>query len=130
MIVDTSAVVAFLFGEDEAERYEQAIADAPLRHMSVVSLLEAAIVIESRIGPQGGIELDAFIDEAAIELVPMTPDHAHAARQAWRRYGKGNHPAGLNFGDCFAYALAEISNEPLLFKGEDFALTDIEDALR
>ena len=83
MILDTSAVVAFLFGEDEAERYEQAIADAPLRGMSVVSFLEAAIVIESRIGPQGGIELDAFIDEAAIELVPMTPDHAHAARQAW-----------------------------------------------
>ena len=130
MIVDTSAVVAFLFGGDEAERYEQAIADAPLRRMSVVSFLEAAIVIESRIGPQGGIELDAFIDEAAIELVPMTPDHAHASRQAWRRYGKGNHPARLNFGDCFAYALAETSNEPLLFKGEDFALTDIEDALR
>ncbi len=130
MIVDTSAVVAFLFGEGEAERYEQAIADAPLRRMSVVSFLEAAIVIESRIGPQGGIELDAFIDEAAIELVPMTPDHAHASRQAWRRYGKGNHPARLNFGDCFAYALAEASNEPLLFKGEDFALTDIEDALR
>ena len=130
MILDTSAVVAFLFGEDEAERYEQAIADAPLRGMSVVSFLEAAIVIESRIGPQGGIELDAFIDEAAIELVPMTPDHAHAARQAWRRYGKGNHPAGLNFGDCFAYALAETSNEPLLFKSEDFGLTDIEDALR
>ena len=60
----------------------------------------------------------------------MTPDHARAARQAWRRFGKGNHPAGLNFGDCFAYALAETSNEPLLFKGGDFALTDIEDALR
>ena len=71
-------------------------------------------------------ELDAFLEEAAIELAPVTADQAQAARRAWRRFGKDNHPAGLNFGDCFAYALAEASGEPLLFKGRNFALTDVE----
>ena len=75
---------------------------------------------------QPGQELDAFLEEAAIELAPVTADQAQAARRAWRRFGKGNHPAGLNFGDCFAYALAEATGEPLLFKGRDFALTDVE----
>ena len=75
-----------------------------------------------------GYELDLFLERAPVELVPVTPEHAHAARRAWRRFGKGNHPAGLNFGDCFAYALAEAIREPLLFKGEDFTLTDIEAA--
>ena len=67
-----------------------------------------------------------LLEKAAVELVPVTPEHANAARRAWRRFGKGNHPAGLNFGDCFAYALAKTAGEPLLFKGEDFAQTDIE----
>ena len=75
---------------------------------------------------QPGQELDAFLEEAAIELAPVTADQAQAARRAWRRFGKGNHPAGLNFGDCFAYALAEATGEPLLFKGRNFALTDVE----
>ncbi len=130
MIVDASAVVAILFRESDAERYEEAIAAAPHCRMSVVNFVEAAMVLESRDGPARGESLDAFLASAQVELAPMTPDHARAARQAWRRFGKGNHPAGLNFGDCFAYALAETSNEPLLFKGGDFALTDIEDALR
>ena len=105
MIIDTSAVLAVLLAEPDAEHYEKTIAHTLPRQMSAVGLLEAAIVLESR----GGMA-------------------AQAARRAWRRFGKGNHPAGLNFGDCFAYALAETNNEPLLFKGEDFARTDIEAA--
>ena len=128
MIVDTSAVMTILFGESEAERYDKAIAEAPRCRMSVVSFLEAAIVLESRSGAAAGHELDAFLEEAEIELAPVSADHAQASRRAWRRFGKGNHPAGLNFGDCFAYALAEATQEPLLFKGRDFALTDIEAA--
>ena len=94
--------------------------------MSVVNFLEAAIVLESRSGAVAGQELDAFLEEAAIELAPVTADQAQAARRAWRRFGKGNHPAGLNFGDCYAYALAEATGEPLLFEGRNFALTDVE----
>ncbi len=127
MIVDTSAVTTILFGEGGAERYDTAIAEALRCRMSVVNYLEAAIVLESRSGAAGH-ELDAFLEEAAIELAPVTPEHAQAARRAWRRFGKGNHPVGLNFGDCFAYALAESAREPLLFKGGDFARTDIESA--
>ena len=128
MIVDTSAVLAILFGEREARRCDEAIAQAPRCRMSAVSFLEAAIVLESRSGAEAGHELDTFLEAAAIELAPVTPDHARAARRAWRRFGKGNHPAGLNFGDCFSYALAESEREPLLFKGEGFARTDIEAA--
>ena len=87
------------------------------------------MVLESRDGPARGESLAAFLEASEIELTPVSADHAYAARQAWRRFGKGNHAAGLNFGDCFAYALAETSGEPLLFKGGDFALTDIEDAI-
>ena len=128
MIVDTSAVLAVLFGEPDAERYERAIVGASRCRMSAVSFLEAAIVFESRIGAAAGHELDFFLERAPIELAPVTADDAQAARRAWRRFGKGNHPAGLNLGDCFAYALAEAAGEPLLFKGRDFALTDIEAA--
>ena len=98
------------------------------RRMSVAALLEAAIVVESRGGTAAGHELDLFLETASIELIPVTTEQADAARRAWRRFGKGNHPAGLNFGDCFVYALAATSDEPLLFKGEDFARTDIEAA--
>ena len=128
MIVDTSAVLAVLFRESDAERYDTAIAEVSRCRMSMANLLEAAIVVESRSGAAAGNELDAFLDEAGIELEPVTLDHVRAARRAWRRFGKGNHPAGLNLGDCFAYALAEVSGEPLLFKGGDFELTDIEAA--
>lgn len=128
MIVDTSAVLAILFGEPDAERFATAIATASNPRMSAAALLEASIVLESRSGPAAGYELDAFIQEAGIKLEAVTAQHAQAARRAWRRYGKGNHPAGLNFGDCFAYALAETKREPLLFKGADFDLTDIKTA--
>ena len=126
MIVDTSAVLAVLFGEPDAERYERAIAGASRCRMSVASFLEAAIVLESRTSAAAGHELDIFVERAPIELVAVTPDQAQAARRAWQRFGRGNHPAALNFGDCFAYALAEATREPLLFKGQDFVLTDIE----
>ena len=128
MIVDTSAVLAVLFGEPDAERRERAMAGALRCRVSVANFLETAIVLESRSAGAGGDELDLLLERAPIELVPVTADHAQAARRAWRRFGKGNHPAGLNFGDCFAYALAEATREPLLFKGRDFALTDIEAA--
>ncbi len=126
MIVDTSAVLAILFHEPDAAHFARAITLASSRRMSVATLLETTIVLESRSSAAAGYELDAFLQEAGIELEPVTPEHAQAARRAWRRFGKDNHPAGLNFGDCFAYALAEATREPLLFKGQDFELTDIE----
>ena len=128
MIIDTSAILAVLFGETDARRFEQAIASAWPRRMSAAGLLEAAIVVESRGGMAAGHELDRLLARAEIELVPVTREHADAARRAWRRFGKGNHPAGLNFGDCFSYALAELTGEPLLFKGGDFPLTDVHSA--
>ena len=129
MIVDTSAVAAVLFDEPDSARYAAAIAQAAGRRMSAANILEAVLVVEGRSGIAGGRELDVFMETAAIEIVPVTLEQVQAARVAWRRYGKGNHPAGLNFGDCFAYALSEISGEPLLYKGDDFALTDVESAL-
>ncbi len=105
----TGAITVALRERLERERRQHGV-DARLRKMRVIA------------------ERSAFLEEAEIELAPVTPDHAQAARRAWRRFGKGNHPAGLNFGDCFAYALAEATQEPFLFKGRDFALTDIEAA--
>ena len=128
MIVDTSAVLAVLFDEPDAERFTRAIAEGPHCRMSTANFLEAALVVEGRAGMAGGQELDLFIERAAIELVPISIEHAQAARRAWLRFGKSNHSAGLNFGDCFAYALSEVTGEPLLYKGEDFALTDVESA--
>ena len=126
MIVDSSAVLAVLYREPDAERYETAIGTATGCRMSVANVLEASIVLEGRGGMAAGHELDTFLKDAAIEPMPVTVEHMEAARRAWRRFGKGNHPAALNYGDCFAYALADVTGEPLLFKGEDFARTDIE----
>ena len=128
MIIDTSAILAVLFQEAEADHFMSTIAAASSRRISVATLLETTIVIESRSGPAATHELDAFLRRAQIELEPVTPDQAETARQAWRRFGKGNHPARLNFGDCFSYALAFAKQEPLLFKGRDFELTDIPPA--
>ena len=128
MIIDTSAVVAILLAESDAARYERAISMAWPRRMSVVALLETTMVIEGRSGPDAGDDLDLFLQEADIELEPVTLEQVEAARRAWRRFGKGHHPAALNFGDCFAYALASTKREPLLFKGGDFARTDVEAA--
>ena len=125
MIIDTSAILAILFEGAEADHFISAIAAASSRRMSTATLLETAIVLEGRSGFAAADELDAFLQRAQIELEPVTLEQTQTARQAWRRFGKGNHPAGLNFGDCFAYALSKATREPLLFKGRDFELTDI-----
>jgi len=129
MVLDTSAVLAILFDEPEAEAIEAAIEEAPMRLMAAPSLLEAAIVAEARFGEPGGRELDLLVHKAKVDVVPFDADLAELARRAWRRYGKGRHPAGLNFGDCFAYALSRASGEALLFTGDDFARTDIVAAM-
>lgn len=126
MIVDSSAVLAILFDEPDARRHASAIMGASPCRMSVANVLEASIAVERRGGRAAADELDTLLERAGIELVPVTVEHLETARRAWRRFGKGNHPAALNFGDCFAYALARTTGEPLLFKGEDFARTDIE----
>jgi ribonuclease VapC len=125
MVIDTSVLVAMLCDEPDAERFEMAIEADPVLLMSTASYLETAIVIESRFGEPGGRELDLWLHRAAVDLVSVHADQAEAARVAYRKYGKGRHPACLNYGDCFSYALAKISGEPLLFKGDDFGRTDI-----
>ena len=120
-------MLAALLRETEAHRLEALIAASPCR-MSVANILEASMVLEGRGGRPAGRALDDFLAAAEVEAVPVTTEQLDAARDAWRRYGKGNHPAALNFGDCFAYALATTTGEPLLFKGEDFAQTDVSAA--
>lgn len=125
MVLDTSAVIAILLGESEAEPFAAAIESDPMRLMSAATAFESALVIESSKGLAGGREYDLLMHRAQIKVVPFTDEQFEVARDAWRRYGKGRHAAGLNFGDCFSYALAMTSGEPLLFKGDDFALTDV-----
>ena len=128
MVIDTSAIVAIAFDEPEAAAFERRIAGDFVRVISAATLLEAAVVIEARLGEAGGSELDLWLHRLGVEIVAVSPDHADLARRAWRRYGKGRHPAGLSFGDCFSYALAAMTQEPLLFKGDDFSKTDIRAA--
>lgn len=128
MVVDTSAVIALLQQEDEAPVIARALESAPLRLFSAVSALEAGIRATSRKGEWGRQQLDALIAAAGLEVVPFDAEQALIAREAFDRYGKGRHPAALNFGDCAVYALAASRGLPLLFKGADFALTDIESA--
>lgn len=125
MVLDTSAVVAILREEPPASRLIDAVEAAPLRRFSMASLVEAAIVMQARYGDHGEREVDLFVQRLNVDVVPVTVDHAEIARSAFRRFGKGRHPAGLNFGDCFAYALAMALAEPLLFVGEDFGRTDV-----
>jgi ribonuclease VapC len=125
MVLDTSAIVAILFAEDEAERFSEAIEDDPLRLISAGTALECSLVIESKLGEAGGRELDLLLLRAGIETIPFNAEQLAIARQAFRDFGKGQHPAGLNYGDCFSFALSMTSGEPLLFKGGDFAKTDI-----
>jgi ribonuclease VapC len=125
MVVDTSALVAIFLLEPEAERFAHAILEAPKAAISAANLLEAGIILDARIGRQDSSELDEFVANVGLEVEPVTADQVRVARLAYRTYGRGNHPAGLNFGDCFAYALAKATGLPLLFKGSDFAQTDI-----
>jgi ribonuclease VapC len=126
MIIDTSAIIAILRNEPEAADFAAAIADAPRRRLSAANFLEAAVVIDAARDPVASRCFDDFMREARLEIEPVTAAQAQAAREAYRRFGKGGgHPAQLNFGDCFAYALAKTSAEPLLFKGKDFIHTDV-----
>jgi ribonuclease VapC len=125
MVLDTSALLALLLDEPEAEDFRVAVEEDTTRLVSAATLLETALVIEARKGEPGGRELDTLIQKAEVVVVPVDAEHVSEARRAYRRFGKGRHIAGLNFGDVFAYALARTAGEPLLFKGDDFARTDI-----
>jgi ribonuclease VapC len=125
MVVDTSAVVAIFLGEPERREFLDLIQAAGVRLISAAGAFEAGLVLESRKGETMGQELDLFLTRMHFEIVPFDADQLVIARQAFGRFGKGHHPAGLNFGDCFAYALAKFSGEPLLAKGNDFIRTDI-----
>jgi ribonuclease VapC len=125
MVIDTSALLAVLLDEPEAQVIARAIAAEPRRLLSAFTALETSIVIEAKKGPGGAREFDLLVYRADLDVVPMDAAQAEIARSAWRKYGKGRHPAGLNIGDCCSYALARSTGEPLLFKGEDFAKTDV-----
>jgi len=124
MVIDTSALLALLFEETEAAAIAKAVADDPRRLVSAFTALETVIVVEAKKGEAGGREFDLFAQKAGLDIVPMDAGQVELARSAWRRYGKGRHPAGLNIGDCCSYALARLTGEPLLFKGNDFEKTD------
>ena len=126
MIVDSSAIVAILGHEDDVDSLAEALVEAPIRRLSAVNYVETAIVIDSRRDPVLSRGLDDFLREAQIKIEGVTPEQARLAREAYRDFGKGRHRSGLNFGDCFAYALAKDKREPLLFKGDDFRRTDVE----
>jgi ribonuclease VapC len=125
MVLDTSALLAVLLNESEAPAFRLAIEADPVRLLSAANLVETSIVIEARVGEAGGRELDLLLHKAAIEVVAVGAEQADLARHAYRQFGKGRHAAGLNCGDCFAYALAQTTGEPLLFKGDDFSKTDV-----
>jgi ribonuclease VapC len=126
MVLDTSVLIAILQDEPERRAFNLAIEAAETRLLSTASLVEASMIIETRFGPDGIRDLDLFLAKAGVSIEPVNADQAYIARQAFKHYGKGRHPAGLNFGDCFTYALARFSGEPLLFKGHDFSKTDLD----
>jgi ribonuclease VapC len=128
MVIDSSALVAILGGEAERRTFIDLIEAADSRLMSTASFVEVSIIIESRYGADGVRDLDLFLERAGVELAPVDDEQARQARRAFTRYGKGRHPAALNFGDCFSYALSVTLGEPLLFKGDDFSQTDVSRA--
>lgn len=128
MILDTSALGAIFFKEPERDRYIEMIHAADHCRISAANFVELSMVIEGQLGPEAGRQCDMFFRRADIIIEPVTVEHAHLARQGFLDFGKGRHPAGLNFGDCFAYALAKATDEPLLYKGTDFSKTDIKAA--
>jgi ribonuclease VapC len=125
MVIDTSCLAAIFFKEAERELFLDKIGQADSLQISAATVLESGIVIEGRLGEIGSTELELFLIRYGIQIVPVNEEQVVVARRAWRKYGKGNHLAGLNFGDCFAYALAKVSGEPLLAKGFDFQQTDL-----
>lgn len=128
MVIDTSALVAILTGEPEQAAFIRAIEQAATRLLSTATWVETSIVIGSRYGPAGLHQLDRLLTVAQVMIVPVDVEQARFAREAYQRYGKGRHPAGLNFGDCFSYALATCRRQALLFKGNDFSRTDVSGA--
>jgi ribonuclease VapC len=126
MVIDTSCLAAIFFKEPEREPFLNKIGEADSIRISAATVLESGIVIEGRLGEIGRSELDWFLTRYQMQITPVDAEQAEMARRAWRKYGKGNHPAALNFGDCFSYALAKVSGEPLLAKGTDFQQTDLE----
>ena len=126
MVIDTSAFLAILLAEPERGRFLKLLSESGIRLVSAANVLETSIVVESRRGEAAGRELDLFLHRAKVEIVPVDEEQVSIARHAWRKFGKGRHPAALNFGDCFAYALTKTSNEPLLAKGGDFSNTDLQ----
>lgn len=130
MVIDSSALVALLLGEPETGVFVQSIAAASIRLISLASRLETMIVMLTRSGPDARAKVDQLIEQLGISIVPFTRAEADLTIDAYERYGKGRgHPASLNFGDCFSYALAKSTGEPLLFKGNDFSQTDIPNAV-
>lgn len=126
MVIDTSALLAILFQEAEADRIARALVDADRRLISAATLLETGIVVLARHGDDGTRALDLLLAKLGVEVAAVTAQQAAIARRAYRQFGKGRgHPAGLNYGDCFAYALAEATAQPLLYKGDDFAQTNL-----
>jgi ribonuclease VapC len=128
VVIDSSAVLAILFREPEEEEFMTRILSAPVRLMSVVNSFEAGIVADHRPKKDEIDSYDYLLKALGIELATATTEQAAMAREAYRRFGKGNHPARLNLGDCFAYALSRLTAEPLLFKGDNFTLTDVQRA--
>jgi ribonuclease VapC len=128
VILDTSALSTIFFRESESSRFLQMIHDAECCRISAANFVELSMVIEAQLGPEASRQLDMFFRRAEIVIEPVTVEHAHFARQAFLDFGKGRHAARLNFGDCFAYALAKSTGEALLFKGADFSKTDIRKA--
>jgi ribonuclease VapC len=126
VVIDSSVLLAILLAEPERSHFVDLITEANFRLLSAANALETAIVSESRLGVVGGHELDVLIQKSSIEIVSVDSEQFSVARRAWRKYGKGRHPAGLNLGDCFAYALSRVSGEPLLAKGMDFQKTDLQ----
>ncbi len=126
MVIDSSAMVAIFLGEPERQWLLDAIGGAETRLISAGSVLETGMVLEARLGETAGREFDLFLVRAAIQVVSFDAEQTEIARSAWRKYGRSRHAAGLNFGDCFAYALAKAAGEKLLAKGEDFRLTDVD----
>jgi ribonuclease VapC len=129
MVIDTSALMAILMGEPDAERYAVSLAAAPRLLISAPTWLEAAQVATARRGPEGHAYVVELLTRLQVTVVPFDEALARLAYEGWLRFGRGRHPAGLNFGDCFAYALARERGEQLLFKGEDFSKTDVLAAL-
>lgn len=126
MVIDASALIAILTGEADGRVLIAAIEAADRRRLSVATFVETSIVIESRMGAEGLRDLDRFVAVSGVEVAPVDREQGDLARLAYSRFGKGRHRAALNYGDCFAYALAKATGEPLLCKGNDFALTDLE----